>query len=402
MNTLKKRNKLGFIALFILALTSFSSINVIKRMQDNISGPITVEREYFSPKTSELGLGTFQPEFKNWTWSEAGDDWCYSVWGDGTFIYTVGATDSFGAPDFDLLLIKWDAAGNEIWNRTWDGTSEDRGFSLSGDGTFIYTAGITDNPTNGTDLLLVKWDATGQEVWNRTWGGMEYDRANSVWCNETHIYTTGYTSSFGASNLDLLLVQWDSAGNKVWNRTWSETMYDQGRSVWSDGIYVYTTGCTYNPSTLNDLLLIQWDTAGNLKWYRIWNGTGNDYGHSIWSDGSYIYTTGDAERPGTSDYDLLLVKWDTTGNEVWYRIWNGTGDDYGRSIWGYGQKLYTLGYTNNFSASGIDLLLVCWDITGIELWNRTWGGTGDDYGTSVWGDGTYIYTAGTTNSFGAS
>ncbi|MFX1398746.1 MAG: PKD domain-containing protein, partial [Promethearchaeota archaeon] len=171
-------------------------------------------------------------------------------------------------------------------------------------------------------------------------------------------------------NLDLLLVQWDSAGNKVWNRTWSETNNDQGRSVWSDGIHIYTAGITDNPSTSSDdLLLIQWDTAGNLIWNRTWGTTSEEQGHSVWGDGTYIYTTGDAERPGTSDYDLLLVQWDSTGSIIRNWTLGGQKDDYSRSIWGDGIYIYTAGFTYSFKALGIDLLLVQWDFVPIASFN---------------------------------
>ncbi|MHA1698274.1 MAG: hypothetical protein ACTSWN_05480, partial [Promethearchaeota archaeon] len=90
-----------------------------------------------------------------------------SVWGDGSFIYTCGHTWSFGDGSDDLLLVKWDPDGNQVWNRTWDGSSSwggsssDYGKSVWGDGSYLYTCGYTESSGAGSaDLLLVKWDTT--------------------------------------------------------------------------------------------------------------------------------------------------------------------------------------------------------------------------------------------------
>ncbi|MHA1372270.1 MAG: hypothetical protein ACTSRA_21435, partial [Promethearchaeota archaeon] len=103
-----------------------------------------------------------------------------------------------------------------------------------------------------------------------------------------------------------------------WNRTWGGSDSDYGESVWGDGSYLYTCGYTYSfGAGDNDLLLVKWDTNGNQVWSRTWGGSSNDVGGSVWGDGSYLYTCGRTESFGAGSWDLLLVKWDTNGNQVW-------------------------------------------------------------------------------------
>ena len=65
----------------------------------------------------------------------------------------------------------------------------------------------------------------------------------------------------------------------------------------------------------------------NLIWERV-NGTSMKYYYynGIWGDGTYWYTCGANEYPSTG-LDLILTKWDSSGNIMWIRTYNGNGGD---------------------------------------------------------------------------
>nr|MDO8111440.1 hypothetical protein [Candidatus Sigynarchaeota archaeon] len=341
------------------------------------------------------------PSLWDCTWGGDNTDAGYGVWGDGTAIYTCGKTYSFGAGIEDMMLVKWDDAGNQVWNRTWGGNDSDSALSIWGYGSAIYTCGYTASyGAGGNDMVLVKWDSAGNQVWNRTWGGIGSDAGSSIWGDDTSLYTCGSTHCWGAGSHDILLVKWDDAGNQVWNRTWGGTSEDYGYSVWGNGTAIYTCGYTHSfGAGWTDMVIIKWDDAGNQVWNRTWGGISIEFGNSVWCESTAIHTCGTTnsfERPNeVQNTDIMLVKWDAAGNQVWNRTWGGNGNDEAYSVWGDGTSLYTCGSTFISEMGMYDIVVIKWDaMTGAIQWDRTWDRTTEDCGYSIWGDGTAIYTCG--------
>jgi hypothetical protein len=320
-----------------------------------------------------------------------------------------GLTYSFGAGNFDVYLIKTSAAGDTLWTRTYGGTDDDRGYSAqqTSDGGYIIAGFSEFLGAEWYDVYFIKTDANGDTAWTRTCGGTGVDAGRSVQQTSDGGYIiAGYTESFGAGNLDVYLIKTDASGDILWTGTYGGTGDDGGLSVQqaSDGGYIIAGYTSSFGVGGRDVYLIKTSVSGDTVWTRTYGGTGDDGGLSVRqaSDGGYIIA-GFTEPFGAGDYDVYLIKTDASGDTLWTKTYGGTNNDYGSSVQQTSDGGYIIaGYTESFGAGNLDVYLIKTDASGDTLWTKTYGGTNNDYGSSVQqtSDGGYII-AGYTESFGA-
>jgi hypothetical protein len=297
--------------------------------------------------------------------------------------------------------------GRDVY-KLWGGRGEESGLSVWGNETNIFTAGVTSSYTNGDyDICLLNWHSEGFLLWNVTWGGKERDIARSVWVKDQYIYVAGYTQSFGDGDFDHCIIKFDSKGNKIWNHTWGGSKDDGVYSLCGDSIYLYIAGFTGFTEAIEnsdqDLYLAKLDqNNGNIVWETIWGGQKRELAWDICVEEEFIYTTGYTESFGDRFLDFSINKWDKNGSLVYNYTWGGNDYDVARSIYHDGTFLYTAGYTNSFNAKNYDLALVKWRAEdGLRIWDELWGGEKNERADSVWGDENNIYTVGFTESYGA-
>jgi hypothetical protein len=333
---------------------------------------------------------------------------------DGGYII-LGGTQSYGAGYWDMWLIKTDSNGKEEWNRTFGGSEFELGQSVrqTPDGGYVFTGWTESYGAGDHDVWLIKTDSSGNEDWNRTFGGSGTDYGHYVILTTDGGYAVaGMTRPFGTDNTSAWLIKTDSSGNEQWNSVFGGSMNDYGMSVHqtSDGGYVLGGSTESFGAGKNDVFLIKTDAFGNEEWNRTFGGTEIDYGITAeqTSDGGYI-VTGDSRSFGNGQSDAWLIKTDASGSEEWNRTYGGTESDmsgfhlFGDTVQQLSDGGYVIaGTTVSFGAGSFDFWLIKTDASGNEEWNRTFGGLERDYGHSVQqtSDGGYVLV-GETHSYGA-
>ena len=179
-----------------------------------------------------------------------------------------GGTESFGAGEADVYVVKLDANGNLQWTKTIGGESDDWGNSLiqTSDGGYAVAGGTKSFGAGEKDVYLVKLDAKGNLQWIKTIGGESDDWGYSlIQTSDGGYAVAGGTESFGAGGDDVYVVKLDANGNLQWTKTIGGPDDESGKSLiqTSDGGYAIA-GFTYSfGAGWNDVYVVKLDKNGN-------------------------------------------------------------------------------------------------------------------------------------------
>ena len=264
--------------------------------------------------------------------------------------YTLGNLDGqLKIGTWDLFLTKYDSAGNKQFTRLMGAigkTTTAKAIVIDAADN-IYLAGHTrgaiggQTPSGNQDMLLMKFDAAGNMIYTRllgTFGGFVWGEDVAV-DTSGNVFVTGYTSRGLNGNtqtgiLDVFVAKYAANGTLQWARQLGgpgSSTRGQGLATDASG-NVFATGYTnggIDGNTLiglNDTFLIQYDVAGTKAYTTTLGIAGaNIQALAAVTDGTgAVYLSGyaDAGMDGnalTGTADLFLSKYDTGGTRLFTR-----------------------------------------------------------------------------------
>ncbi len=294
-------------------------------------------------------LGGDQPDFANAIQQTA--DGGYILGGYSFSSDTLNVTEtSHGLSDY--WVVKLSATGVVQWDKLLGGTGEEELFDISqtADGGYIATGSTTSSVSgnvtgtiNGIfDFWVVKLNAAGTIVWNKSIGGDQVQIASSIKQTADGGYIVAGKSNSSVSGnitgtnnglIDILLVKLDASGNITWNKLLGGNADEIAGAVLqtADGGYIVagtsassaSGSVTQTSFGVEDYWVVKLDASGTVVWDKLYGGNQSDIATTIQltADGGYIIAgfTGSSANGtviganhGANDFWVLKI--DAAGN----------------------------------------------------------------------------------------
>jgi Secretion system C-terminal sorting domain/Thrombospondin type 3 repeat len=302
----------------------------------------------------------------------------------------------------DFNLVKTDACGGQSWNIAHLTAADDqaRAVCQTSDGGYVV-AGYT-GPDATRSVYLIKFTETGTLAWERTYShGTTCYGASVVQASDGGFVIMGTTGTGSAA--DLLMIKTDASGAESWFRTFGlagiEEIAGEIQRT-SDGGYILIGSSGPNSADW-DVYMVKTNSSGNGTGNRIVVTGSNQYGYAGLqvSDGYVI--AGQTSEGGTTNG--LVMKVTSSFALSWQTYFGGSGSDTFYDIAKDGTSGYVMSGSSTSSGYGAqDMYAAKCANDGTRLWETTFGGALDDNGRSIQTtlDGGYIL-AGSTASSGA-
>jgi len=241
-------------------------------------------------------------------------------------VYVTGESRGSSTLD-DMATVAYDSDGNELWSRRRNGAGngEDEGTAVAVDGLGrVIASGFLTNAGSETDGFVIAYDASGNELWTRLYDGPNGlgDYFEDVAADATgNVFVAGFSQD-AVGGEDYLTVAYDSDGNELWDARYRGSAGNElgegfaiALSVFGD---VITTG-TVAPdlSADYDYATVLYDADGHQRWDGVYDGPaagGFDMGIALAVDSSgNLFVTGDADVADPPDgplYDIATIKYE--------------------------------------------------------------------------------------------
>ncbi len=255
---------------------------------------------------------------------------------DSGNVYITGTSRGSGVSNRDYATLKYSPIGDTLWVRRFDSPSpgnDDAGLVIALDFLKnVYVSGYIREGGVGRDYATLKYSPIGDTLWVRRYNGSGNGNDVAVALkvdNLGNVYITGYSTGVG-TGFDFATIKRNSVGDTLWVRRYNGPGFgdDSAKAIIVDSSgNVYVTGSSVGSGTGYDYTTIKYNFFGDTLWLRRFNGSGNgaDLAQALALDfRGNLYVTGYSWNG--SSYDFLTIKYNSLGDTVWTRTYNGSGN----------------------------------------------------------------------------
>ncbi len=306
--------------------------------------------------------------------SEVGDNQSVIVSEDGGFIACGWKGTDFAFENRDYFILKTDSQGNEQWRLTNPLPDQQnlKDIRQAADGGAI-AVGFTGRDAD-RDILVVKTDKDGNLEWSHTYdaGRSEYDHGSGV-----AVIGNGYAVCGVANAHDYWFFKLDRDGNKI---TGSDRFFSfPGNS------HTYAMEKTHDNGFVitgiappHSVAAVRVDEDGDEIWRGLY-GTGIGYAVCQLPAPDNGFVVAGATPPyAETESDVIVIKIDDSGNEVWRKVFGGADMDigYGVAASPAGECIVvsdSRSYTTQAQTTKNDFYMIKLDAGGKIIWQKVKG-----------------------------
>lgn len=325
----------------------------------------------------------------------------------------------------DFWLVKTDFAGNRLWDKTFGGAgletlhtlaqTTDGGFILGGSSQSGISETKSEENLGSYDFWVIKTDAEGNKLWDKTLGGENYDFLYSVAqtpdggfvVSGVSFSNAAVAGSAAGQTAHYLIIKLDAAGNQVWTRKVenidAEAEEPFVMHLTADNGFILAGSLNNDGKVSNlatkgasDFHLIKLDAAGNREWEHVYGSKNDEFLSSLQltADGGYILggishsgKGDDKSDAGFGKGDFWIIKVDRNGKKLWDKTFGGSDYDYLAALQQTDDEGYLLGGISRSGKSGdksqsasgrSDFWIVKLDANGNKVYEQAYGGSKDD------------------------
>lgn len=228
------------------------------------------------------------------------------------------------------------------------------------------------NSMNNSDAPSL---STSELLWEKTYGGLGDDRAFcAVPTDNNGFLIVGSSTSFIPGKTTAWIVRVDSDETMVWNKTYQENDGTEFRNALKTTDGFLLVGNTFSQSGDEDAWIVRIDDQGNVLWNKMIGEEKLDKIFSAASAPDGFVFVGLTDSFGNGGSDGWVIKTDMDGKLLWNKTFGGSGDDAFRSIIVTNNRYLIAGYTDSNGNGNYGFWFVKTDENGTLLWSKTYGG----------------------------
>lgn len=288
---------------------------------------------------------------------------------------------------------------NKVWEKSYGTSSEEVSYSLieTNDGNFLlcgartYQSGLI-MAALGVYMkypqpYLVKIDTSGNILWERVFENESFVPLSLIQKKNGDIILTGIVEIGYA--MDSYIFHLSADGEIIWSTHFtgsSVEIYDIIAT--NDEGFVVTGSRRGREGKGNDVFLAKYDENDNKIWgyFLPEKNNGGLLSVAQTSDSGFI-CAGYTKLDGFDNKDACIYKFDKNGVLIWNKTFGGNGDDAFLSVKKTGnEEFIACGYTIR-SGKKEDVYLVKLNIDGKIIWERNYGDEKYEFGSAFQNDG---------------